>query len=365
LATTKFKPFVTDFPKMVSIPTPKPPKRQTGGILEDPGLLGQNLGVGGLGNPKISNPVIGTYAGQPIYQPPGDLGEAVIGAGQWGNQGWAQQPGREYSPGPDYTAGLGAAVDQGWPEKKPPPGYYATLFDDPLYQAAMANYMTRTQTGRNNLRNQLRSAVIGSGYIPNYADNPDLAGYADDLDAETISRAQGNPTSQAALLTKQEDLARNDIPYRLAARGEGLIGGGTQEVASNNLQQQYTMARNQQMSSLLDALRGNVGGYASLLDTAGTDLTNTARDTALRLAQAGGPTWDLSTASPEAASAFGIAAPTTLANAAGEAGPVTWGGQSFNSRQGLTDFLRQFTRFGGITPEMFAATHPSAWGRLT
>lgn len=319
-----------------------------------------NLGSGSLGGYLQDSGVpagpLGTYNGQTIYQPPGDLASGtVVGADQWGQQGWPAVNGPAYNtPGTDPTK-----------PTKPPSGYYATLFDDPLYQAAMANYMTRTQTGRNNLRNQLRSAVIGSGYIPNYADNPDLAGYADDLDAETITRAQGNPTSQAALLTKQEDLARNDIPYRLAARGEGLIGGGTQEVASNNLQQQYTMARNQQMSSLLDALRGNIGGYASLLDTAGTDLTNTARDTALRLAQAGGPTWDLSSASPEAASAFGIAAPTTLANAAGEAGPVNWGGQSFTSRQGLTDFLRQFTRFGGITPEMFAATHPSAWGRLT
>jgi hypothetical protein len=35
------------------------------------------------------------------------------------------------------------------------------------------------------------------------------------------------------------------------------------------------------------------------------------------------------------------------------------------SRQALTDFLNRFTKWGGISPEQFAATHPAAWGRLT
>jgi hypothetical protein len=364
----KFKPFVTDFPKPVAVP--KPPKRQTGGILEDPGLLGQNLGAGGLGKPTIANPVIGTYAGQQIYQPPGNLASGtVIGAGQWGNQGWAAQPGRDYSPGPDYTAGLGEAI-AGSPfpaakPKPPPPGYYSTLFDDPLYQAAIANYTARLQGGRNLLRSQLQNAVIQSGYIPSYADNPDLQGYADDLDQATIDRAQGNQLSQKAQLEKQQGLDLNDINYQLAARGEGLLGGGTQQVATNLLQNRYTLARNQQMQSLIDALRGNITDYGTLGETAGQDLLGAARETATRLAQSQGPTWDLSTAAPEAAAAYGIAAPTTLASAAGEQGPVTWGGQQFMSKQGLTDFLNRFTRWGGITPEMFAATHPAAWGRLT
>lgn len=350
-------------------PTYAFPKRKTGGILEDPGLLGQNLGAGGLGSPKIANPVIGTYAGQQIYQPPGDLASGtVIGAGQWGNQGWGTQPGRDYSPGPDYTAGLGSAIAANpfpTPTPKPRPGYYSTIFDDPLYQAALQGYTARTQAGRNLLRNQLQNSVIQSGYVPSFNDNPDLQGYADDLDAQTIARAGGNQLSQRAQLEQRQGLDLNDINYRLAARGEGLLGGGTQQVATSNLQNQYTMARNQQMQSLIDSLRGNITDYAGVGQSAGQDLLGAAREAATRLAQQQGPVWDLSTATPEAASAYGIAAPTTLASATGEQGPVRWGGEDFMSRQALTDFLNRFTKWGGISPEQFAATHPAAWGRLT
>jgi len=357
LAVKKFVPFVTDFPK------PKPlPKPSTGGILQDTGLAGQRLGAGGLAHPQISNPVIGNYAGQQIYAPPGDLGSATINAGDWGNQGWATQPGRTYSPGPDYTQGLTDTItQQGWPqqEDKAKPGYYSTIFDDPLYQAALKNYLSRTQTGRNALRNQLQNAVIQSGYIPKFNDNPDLQGYADDLDQETINRAQGNQMSQANMLNNQENIARNDIAYRLAARGEGLIGpgAGTQTVASQNLQNQYAMTRNQQMGSLLDAIRGYITDYAGVGETAGQDLLTAAKDTASRLANAPGPAWDLTTATPESAVEYGIAP--------GAQGAVNWGGQQFMSRQGLSDFLNQFTKWGGITPERWAATHPAAWARLT
>jgi len=357
-----FVPFVTDFPKpkakakkpaylvdpVVSNPRNTSPYALPGfaagaGPLQDPGVPGMTIGR------KPVNPVTGTYQGHQLW----DLPNAGAPGVEWPEEvpfgKWGEVPGVT----PAGTDGT---------KPKPPRGYWATLFDDPAWQLAMNQFGERSQGARNLLRQQIRNAVIGYGRVPNFAGNTELQGYADDLDQETALAAQQNPFSTTAQIERQNQVAGNEMLYRLA--GGGRLGYGTQNVAEAQRENAYRQAGAQALGNLQQALYGNIADYANTYRGLEDVLTGSYTDIATRLAQTPGAVYPLATA--EAPAGYGaIAAPESLGSAAGEEGAVTWGGRQFTSKQALTDYLNQFSKYGGITPAAFAATHPAAWGRLT
>ena len=291
-----------------------------GGILTDSGVPGQT--------PWDISPPPTTYQGQPLIPPAGTV------------------PGAPPKP-----------------PAPPKPGYMSTLTSDPLYIQALGRYNTMLQQGRDTLRNQIRNAVIQSGYIPDFSSpqNQDLQGYADDLDAATLATAQGSQTSQKAQLGRQYQQNLTNLDYDLASRGSGsAIHGGANVVGTGLLKDQFDLATNQQMGSLLDALRGNVGGYQNLQSTELGNLTAAQTDVAQRLASIpGAPVYDDDSANMAAAAAAGYVDPNQIATTR----PVTWGGQQFTTKAALTQFLKKNPY--GISASRFAALHPTAWARLT
>jgi hypothetical protein len=191
------------------------------GILQDPSVPGQSIGdyspiptVPGLGTP-----------------PPVDNGGGGDGGG----------------------GGGGGPVD-------PYAAQMAQILGHPLAQSALAAYTNALSANRGNLRGQIQSAIIQSGYLPDM--QGDLAGYADDLDQLTRERTLGNQTSQKALLDKAVSSGLTRLSYDLASRGTGSGGrGGGFQVGSRTIEDQAALARSQQMAALTDAIRGGIGGY--------------------------------------------------------------------------------------------------------
>lgn len=312
-------PFVTDFPRA----QPKSPVPFVPGVTDFPGAHGQNL------DPNLI---------------------PATGGGGTG-------------------IGTGTGTDAGSTTQKP--GYMTELTSDPLYIQALGRYNTMMQQGRDTLRNQIRNAVISSGYTPDFSgpQNQDLAGYADDLDQATLAAAQGNQTSQRAQLERGYQQGLTNLDYSLAARGSGLdVHGGANVVRTGLLKDQRDLAANQQMSGLIDAIRGGIGGYHQQEQSLWGDLTSAQSEVASRLAQLQGPVYDqATTTSPEDTTAAPSAAAPGVTTAAG--GPaVNWGGKSFTTKIALTQYLnaiRAQNPRNAITAAQFRAQHPTAWARLT
>ncbi len=287
---------------------------------------------------------------------------------------------------PPPGGGGGAAGTTGATGGVPPPGYATDIESDPAWITAMRDYNARVQQGSNLLRDQLRASVRSSGYIPNFSEldltDPDLQGYAAALDDTTIQAAQGNQMSQKAQLERGYRQGLTNLDYALAARGSGLdVHGGASTIRTGLASDQFNTASYQQAQGLLDALRGNIGGFLTTRSGALDTLRGAQSAVAQRLAAIPGPVYPAATAGAGAAGAAeagvtggyptidrgvypGATAPTTPATQA----PVQWGGQSFTTRAALTRYLNQIRAKNprtAITAAQFAAQHPQAWARLT
>jgi len=367
VATKNFIPFVTDFPKPKPVPkvTPIPTGARVTTVAPSGRRLGGSAGsggiLGGIGPPV--NPTISNYYGQPIYDLPN---AGAPGAPDWPdtvnfNQ-WANVPGVQQAEGTPY-GDPESPYGRGLQEAMTPPGYWTSLFDDPMYQLALANWNSRLGTGRGNLRDQIRTAVINAGVAPKFSDPryQDLAQYADDLDQNTIDLATNqtaNPGSQKAALDRNYQQGLTNLAYQLAGRGTGSdLYGGANTIRTGLLNTQNDIAQNQLVSSLVDSIRGNVSSYNTLQDTEGTTLRQALADVANRLGGAQGPVYGLNTADPG-----GLLSTRTPTEAlAGK--PVTWGNRTFTSKSALSAFLDSVP--GGMSPEMWARYHPTAWASLS
>lgn len=368
-----FQPFITDFgktkkkasPGYLTDPVVSNPKKLLGNILQDPGVKGQVAGDRSL----IPSGYTDASGVHDLYVPPGNLASGTtVNYGEWANQGW---PKASTVPGynPDPTEGAGWPVDTSGNGaatggKTWRPGYISTIFDDPMYQAALNRYNTNLGLGRTTLRDQIQQAIIRSGYIPTMSQ--ELAQYADDLDNPTITAAQGNQMSQKAILDRQLAQNQTNLDYALAGRGSGSnLFGGAHQIGADALTDQHNAAAYQQMGSLIDALQGYGRDWVGTQTGEGDKLQGVLTDVASRLASTPGPTYDDLTADPAAVGLMGQLPYSLLPNertdVTGTQGPVTWGGRQFLTKDALTQYLNSIP---GITSAQFAAAHPSAWGRL-
>lgn len=238
-------------------------------------------------------------------------------------------------------------------------GFLTSIFDDPMYGLALQTWLAHTTAGRSTLRDSLQRAVIQSGYIPKFsaeAGTGDLAGYADDLDQNTINFANQNPNSVAAqqLAAYKQNLINTN--YQLAARG---LRGGANVSHTGYLTAANDRQTTANVNNLIDAIRGYAGTYQTLLGSEDTAFRNAIADIGTRLASTPGPVYAPSTAGGNTAV---LAAPSDAEPDTGPLGTVTWGGRQFTSKADLTAFLNSIPY--GLTPAQWAAFHPTAWAGL-
>ena len=208
----------------------------------------------------------GPAADVPGYIPPGGPGYVPPGGGNT----LAQVPG----------TGTGPIT----------PSYKLELTSDPLYQQVMDSFSGALSGARSSLRDQIRNAVIQSGYDIRNQIPSDLGDYAADIDPATAAAAAGNQLSGRAQLQQALDRGRSNLDYSLAARG--VLRSGAEATGQTDLQQQYQTQSNSQMQSLLDAIRGGVGGYTNLVSDQTSARNAALEQIASRLAALQGPTYD-------------------------------------------------------------------------
>jgi hypothetical protein len=162
------------------------------------------------------------------------------------------------------------------------------LTNDEVYRAALARVNAAIGAGRLGLRDQIRSSIIQSGFVPDL--HGELADYANDVDAQTIAAAQGNQMSAKAQLDRSLKNQQTLLDYDLAARGSGLSGrGGAAAVGGGLLQDQYNTASYNQMNSLLAALGGNVHNFLDLQNSQQSSLDPVLEGVATRLSNLQAP----------------------------------------------------------------------------
>ena len=231
------------------------PRGLGSGILQDPGVPGQVLGA------PAQIPT--TYQGMPLD--PNFQGGSLPGA--LPNDG-----------------GISSGA-------KTMPNFLDILQADPLYQQAIQTYNTQQQTGYNALGNQIRQAVIGSGWTPDMS-NSELQGYGNFLDQATLDAANQNQMSQRAQLDKAYNQQQTGLDYALAARGTGSMGrGGALTAGLGLLKNQYDVAGYQGMQNLLGSLYGNIANYNQNLAYATAQRNQAVSDVANRLASMYGPSY--------------------------------------------------------------------------
>jgi hypothetical protein len=161
--------------------------------------------------------------------------------------------------------------------------YVGEIEGDPTYKQALANFNLALQTGRNNLRDQIRSAAISGGWDITGNLTGALAPYAGDIDAATKAAAASNQMSTRAQMQQQVDRAKTELDYQLAARGMG--GSGENPVGRGLIEEQYQKGTYDAMNQLLDAIRGGVSNYAQYQADQQNQLQQTRVSVADRLAQ--------------------------------------------------------------------------------
>jgi len=195
-------------------------------------------------------------------------------------------------------AGLGLGGNSNLNNYVPPTEYQGEIASDPEYQLGL-NSLTNTQNSLAQARaNAFRQNFIKGGFgagtfQSEISKDPSLAGFAGDIDADTLSAAAANQMSTKAQLDRQLAQGQAAIPYQLAARG--VARSGAAATRSSDLQRGYDEQSSQQLSSLLDALRGVGGDYTSGLVDAANQWEQKKSNVALRLAQTQGysqPTQD-------------------------------------------------------------------------
>jgi hypothetical protein len=188
----------------------------------------------------------------------------------------------------ERLAALGIGNQAGY---VPESTYQGEITADPEYQLG-----ERTLTNRQNELAQARANDIRQGFIKYgfpagdfrsaMAANPNLAGFAGDIDAATEAAAAANQMSVNAQNARSLQQAQAALPYQLAARGAARSGAmGTR---SSAYQQQHAERQSQALSSLLDQLGGTASTFQRGVTEAATDWERTKAGVTNRLAQTRG-----------------------------------------------------------------------------
>jgi hypothetical protein len=226
-------------------------------LLKKPAAVPQNKSFGGTNGPYIGT--LGSVKA-PVVPRLGILQDAGVPGQSTGDYG--PIPTAPQLPPSDTGTGSGSdtSIGGGGGPTDPYAAQMEAILSHPLGKSALQAYTDAISAGRGNLRGQIQSAIIQSGYLPDM--QGELAAYADDLDQLTRERTLGNQTSQKAQLDKAVSSGLTRLSYDLASRGTGSGGrGGGFQVGSRVIEDQAALARSQQMAALTEAIRGGIGGF--------------------------------------------------------------------------------------------------------
>lgn len=154
------------------------------------------------------------------------------------------------------------------------PDYEALIAADPGFAAANAQISAAGEDASGARRAAVQRAIIESGFTP--------SGYADqygDIDPTTLAAAGENPMSTLSRLQQARTRGSADLSAVLAGRGmlsSGGLTGGEQRLLEGFQGGQYSASQ-----SLLDALYGYGGTYASTFDLLNQRKLAAQRDAAL------------------------------------------------------------------------------------
>jgi|SRR5215471_11601438 len=162
--------------------------------------------------------------------------------------------------------------------------YESDILSDPGSVAALGTFNAQTTQLANARADAIQRAIINSGYTPQMTGG--LESYAGDVTPDTLARAAANPMSQLAQLNLQLQQANTNLPYDLAAGGQGRSGASA--IEQGNLQRQYQTSQYQGMQDLLNSLYGAGSNYASGYNSALGNLDSARAAVAARLAQMAG-----------------------------------------------------------------------------
>jgi len=214
----------------------------TGGIFQDPDVIGQQVGD--------YTPIPTTYS---------QGGETI-----------------------DLDPNFGGGFDNSpvTPEEKA----RLSILNDPQYISGLSAFNTFLQTNRNRTRDMIRQAIIGAGWDPRGKAGElgfNLSPYGDAFDEGTLQQALANPYSGRAQLEQGRQGQMKNLMNSLAARN--MVRSGAAATGSTRVENAYQSAVNQQLGGLLSAIqsRGTEGNTAE--SQAWADWNRTRGEIAQRL----------------------------------------------------------------------------------
>ena len=231
MPTQNYVPFVTDFPrpKPRSVPRGGVPRAGlTGGIYQDPGVIGQTIGD--------------------FRPPPSEIAPGVPFAPIHDDPGWTTDP-----TSTDPSTNIGTDVGKA----------RRNILEDPEYIQGLQNLRDALFSGQTKTRNALRQAIIAGGFDPRAGATSlgfDTGGWSNYIDPADYAAALANPNSARAQLEAQRQSSMRDLTANLAARN--MIRSGASATGTNRIQNAYAQQQNQQLAGLLQALQGGVSSEA-------------------------------------------------------------------------------------------------------
>lgn len=136
------------------------------------------------------------------------------------------------------------------------PDYQSLISSMPDYVAANADLTAQGGDAESARRASIQRAIIESGFSPSSYHDP----YGD-LDPTTLSAASSNPQSTLAQLQLARNRGGADLSAALA--GRGMLSSGALTGGDQRLMEGFQGAQSSAEQSLLDALNGYTGSYAS------------------------------------------------------------------------------------------------------
>jgi hypothetical protein len=184
------------------------------------------------------------------------------------------------------------------------PDYQSLIASMPDFVAANANLTAQGGDAESARRASIQRAIIDSGFTPSAYHDP----YGD-LDPTTLSAAGANPQSTLAQLTLARDRGGADLGAALA--GRGLLSSGAYTGGQQRLLEGFQGAQSSAEQSLLDALNGYSGSYASTMAEVARQRLAAEQQAALETAQQYPANWvnDPSGGTYDATSSYDPTAP--------------------------------------------------------
>jgi len=216
-----------------------------------------SMGIGGPGGPVTGRVVLrGPDLGDPV--------QSVVAPGL---------PGGAVLPGASTKTTT----------QKIKPDYQLELTGDYMYGPTIDAFNSAIQGARTSLRDQIRRAVIQSGYDIGSQLTGGLAEYAGDIDPTTAAAAAANQFSDRAQLQAARDKGMSDLAYQLA--GRGTLRSGAEAAGAGQINQSFQAQSNAQMNDLLSAISGGVGDYQNIYSQAQQNKNQALLQIADRLAR--------------------------------------------------------------------------------